>query len=1527
MSLNWQKLRAWNGSQNAAFEALCCQLGAYEKAPEGSIFIRKAPPDAGVECYWKLPNGDEWGWQAKFFLFPPDKSQWQQIDESVKTALQKHPQITSYTICLPIDRQDPRIGQQKWFMDKWNEHLGKWTGWTQAKGISVEFNYWGEHEIFERLSREEHRGRCFFWFNEELFSQQWFGNRIEEAVANVGPRYTPELNIELPIAQLFDGLGRSTEFYERLMGLYSEIKKAKSKAHSERIKELIKDELKSLEENMGQLLSYLIDVEKHEIAPTNFELVTKLAVNPREGAWKCIESLEKAADEAKKKAASSREQEVQNQDQKSYNPPEDFGYQRHHLGELVRHLTNLKEFAESNQARLANVPALLLLGDAGTGKTHLFCDVAKQRIHFCLSTILLLGGQFKDEEPWSQIIRLLGLSCNREEFLGALEAAAQLSGSRALILIDALNEGEGKKLWNKHLAGMLTTLSRFPWVGIAVSVRTSYERTVIPDGLLPSRLIRETHHGFADHEYQATRTFFDHFGIEHPSIPVLVPEYQNPLFLKLFCQGLKNCGLRKVPSGLRGITAVLNFFIESVNDKLSRPEYLDFDPKSQIVHKAVERLVGMMANKACIWLPHDDAQAAVNSFLPRDEYEKSLFRHLISEGLLAEDRFRIGDEEWCEGIHFSYERFTDNLIAKHLLDKDLNPENPAQAFQSEQVLGSFIKDERACWRNRGIVEAFSIQLPERIKKELVEIAPACLDFRPVQESFIQSLIWREPLAFTESTLRYINEHIIRYQDTHDQFLNTLLTVASNPEHPYNAEFLHGHLTKFELAERDAWWSIFLHEQYQYEEHGPVCRLIDWAWSREDRSHIGDESIRLCGIVLTWFLTTSNRFLRDRATKALVSLLEKRIHVLREVIHKFINVNDPYVLERLFAVAYGCAMRSMDNDGITALAMDIYESVFKDGTPAPHILLRDYARGIMELAMHRGNKLEVDATKIRPPYRSDWPSFEIPTKEELKKYDEWQKEMPEEEWARVHLYNSVMGSEDFARYIIGTNFGRFKWSSRRLGERRKPTRKEIYQRFVKSLKGKQKEAWEQFHTIRMNADFYRRADQSETKEIYGREFAEEEIRGAITVSEQAFRKTLCRKRLKLFEEYVIPYLDDPDPYKDEYRFDLSIAQRWIFKKVLNLGWTTERFGRFDRKVNRHSGYGRGSRKPERIGKKYQWIAYYEFLARVSDNFEFRGDSWSRRTEKYEGTWQLRRDIDPSFLLSKTGREEWEPHTNTWWFLSSYDAWDIEPDDIKWLKSSKDLPSIEPLLSVMNPEDGSKWLILEAFYNWEQPTPPGEDRFEIPRREIWYMIKSYIVKKSNMEELFDWAKRQDFSGRWMPESDELYNVFFGEFFWAPAFEYHNIPYYYHDGWTLGHDNRIPKKVLVSTDQYMQERGGYDCSINETINVHLPSKWIADKMALRWNGVEGHFFNEKGDLIAFDPSVRTRGPAALLMNQYQFLTFLNENGYDILWTILGEKNMIGGGMSHKEWKGRLELSGAFRIRENRLEGAIKTRFRSRD
>ena len=131
-------------------------MASYEPVPSSSVFVRKGTPDAGVECFLKMPTGEELGWQAKFFTSTPSPSQWGQVDSSVETALKKHPALTRYTISMAVDRPDARVDDQKSFLDRWNDHFIKWKGWVSAKGMQVDFRYWGTYEIAERLSREEH---------------------------------------------------------------------------------------------------------------------------------------------------------------------------------------------------------------------------------------------------------------------------------------------------------------------------------------------------------------------------------------------------------------------------------------------------------------------------------------------------------------------------------------------------------------------------------------------------------------------------------------------------------------------------------------------------------------------------------------------------------------------------------------------------------------------------------------------------------------------------------------------------------------------------------------------------------------------------------------------------------------------------------------------------------------------------------------------------------------------------------------------------------------------------------------------------------------------------------------------------------------------------------------------------------------------------------------------------------------------------------------------------------------------------
>ena len=129
MTLNWANLQSLEGSQQDAFEELCCQL-ARSETPENAKFIRKGNPDAGVECFSVLADDTEWGWQAKFFKQSLTSSQWGQLDRSVKSALDAHPRLVRYFVCMPRKRADGRRPGIKTEMQKWDDHVAKWNGWA-----------------------------------------------------------------------------------------------------------------------------------------------------------------------------------------------------------------------------------------------------------------------------------------------------------------------------------------------------------------------------------------------------------------------------------------------------------------------------------------------------------------------------------------------------------------------------------------------------------------------------------------------------------------------------------------------------------------------------------------------------------------------------------------------------------------------------------------------------------------------------------------------------------------------------------------------------------------------------------------------------------------------------------------------------------------------------------------------------------------------------------------------------------------------------------------------------------------------------------------------------------------------------------------------------------------------------------------------------------------------------------------------------------------------------------------------------
>lgn len=1511
MTSVWANLREFDGSRATAFEELCSQLARCE-SPAEADFVRTGNPDAGVECYCTLSNGAEWGWQAKFFERALTPTQWNQLDGSVKRALDTHPQLTRYYVCVPRNRADGRRPDITTEMQKWHERVATWRSWAVERGMDVDYVWWGTSELWERLSLPEQAGRNEFWFGDpELFVESWFRGRLNEAVASAGARYTPELHVELPIAQTLELFGRTSVAGESVQRFANDIRRA----CSYEIRRLPTEDpsngdlsLQPLVDACDELVRALADLDCPPDQPWRVSDVCEIiqhALDLAHDSHQALASAEHRYDESNPvdEAAHTRRS----------NPFRDAGFALRRLeGQLWRTQDDLR-----HREPIVNADLLIVTGEAGTGKTHLLCDVAVDRTTRGLPTIVLMGQRFLSKaDPWAQALEQLDLSSSSADaFVGALEAAAQAAACRALVIIDAINEGEGDAIWRAHLAPFLERLRRSPWIGTVLSVRTPYLERVFTEQVRQSAHQLE-HQGFADSTYAAVQRYCEHFELEFPTTPLLRPEFDNPLFLKTLCEGLRRADRRRLPVGAEGITQVFDRYLDGVNAEVA--ELLDLDRRAATVSLALDRFAAELANRRTYWLPRDDAVVLINAFAPTSGFSRSLYRAFVDNGLLIE--VPSGGQESEVAVQVGFEWFADHLIARHIVASHESLESLTETLDSENVDGIAFA---LTWR-LGLPDALTVLVPERHGVELLDVFWDDVSGPSLVEAFFRTLPWRAPDTIGPRCKELLDA-AFEGAEGHERrwVLDALVTCATIPGHPIGAESLDDRLRPVPMPDRDAVWSTYLH--YTYGQDGPVDRLLDWAEGLHATDSAADpESAWACAVVLAWFLTASNRFVRDRATKCLVALLHGNLDLAAQLVHHFRHTDDPYVCERVMAAAYGIAMRSTDARGLAPLAETVYRQVFADDEPPVHYLLRDYARGVIERALYLGAEIEVDRSKIEPPYQSDWPP--IPSDTELEQIHpddlDSSEEVSDMERARGQIRFSVM-HWDFARYIIGTNSSTesSSWLSVPIQDPRWRSCEEQMEDFLDSLDADLREI------------FGRLIERNRPRPPAISFVASGESNQQCETDEPGFAFTVRSSFASLgLEQAVVQFLDDEQraQYDElmalrdrrEPRLDLAIIQRYVLWRAFDLGWTTDRFASFD--WDMASLERQATQKPERMGKKYQWIALHEILAHITDHFQYRASySDDHPFAEYSGPWQgYRRDIDPSFI--QPARRSGQPRSNTqreWWTSSDDFDWAEETEALDWLKRVDDLPDVLRLLRPTCTEDGTAWLRLDGSSTWRQPTPPGQDQWNCARREVWVDLTGYLVNRELAAEALKVLRATD---TWeqrlrLPRPSNPWALFFGEIGWSPGFR--DIVILPEAESLLVNEDR-PRHVRALQPAAMSYAGGngeYDCSILEPVTLCRPDWRIAESMRLTWTGKGAEFINVVGETVAFDPSGCGSGPSTLLMRESDFAQFLEETETVLIWTVIGERMALRS--RYAEWHGALKFSGVYEYAPEGPRGNLTT------
>ncbi|SFJ52788.1 hypothetical protein SAMN05216275_109279 [Streptosporangium canum] len=940
--INWHQIRgkAPSGSRRDGFEELGNQLmiyGGLVTWPSSTTFTTFGNPDGGREGRGELPGGAVWGWQAKY-LFTLDDDALAQVDKSIRRVLTTEPTLERYYVLLPYNRPGGDTAKTKSAWTKWKEHVRRWEAAGASAGRAVTFEYIGETQLNECLLQPSQAGRLRYWFDLDVFAEDRFREIAARVEADAGGRYSPALNVELPISAVFDGLARTPAFEHDIRNALAALRKARGiyglSVPGER-PDLFEPAIAVLNERLDGLE----------------ELVTEAARQARQPHGVLPDFT--PAIEAIEAPSASVSDLLRQHCLKDRYYTDNAGSLYGQIAAIRSAVAELNELRAGRAWRGFEAAAILVTGTGGAGKTHLLCDLAKTRAANALPTIIALGEQFEHGPIEADLGRIIGFQNPASQLLTTFDAACQAIGEIGLIVIDGLNEPADRQLWNRYLSSFLNDVAKYRHIRLVLSCRTEFLADTLSD-ILQARLPVFQHTGFEEVPRDAIRQFLDWYGIERPSFPMMDPEFTNPLFLKLLCTALITSGKRRFPRTGIGTSWIYDSFLDAMDIRLSAGERCDYDRTSALVRRAVEQITAAMHAQGRRLL-RADVDRITSALLPDRKWSQSLLNGLLKEAVLA--NLSIDGTEY---IRFGYERLGDIALAKLITAEGLDGAKAEVSRLAERW-----------FTNAGVMQALAAILPEVFGVELVDILQiSTAEYHPYAHTdFLFSLGWRKLEAVNDRTAEIVVE-LQRNPGFTDDANTAMLQVATVPGHPLNAEWLHRQLAELSLPERDTTWSYFCDCQDEFAGHLPS--LIDWAWS-EASSDANDETRYLAALALCWTLSSSHRPTRDDATKAIIALLEPAPHVYNSILQGFSNGSDDYIEERLLAAGCGIAQRTLS----PGIAIGIAEAVLNftlDRRYWPqNYLSRDYARRAIDAALEHGWQPGIEdlATRFHPPYASDW----------------------------------------------------------------------------------------------------------------------------------------------------------------------------------------------------------------------------------------------------------------------------------------------------------------------------------------------------------------------------------------------------------------------------------------------------------------------------------------------------------------------------------------------------------------------------
>ncbi len=995
--IEWSELKPYQNNKYRSFEELCYQIAKGLHGEKGRFTsVDDSGGGDGVEFYLTSSNGDQWGWQAKFY-HPQERlsesGRKRSIINSLKKSCEIHPNLKKWILCTPTNFT-PK--EQEWFNDTLPQSI--------PDEMCVELKHWGDSDFNNWLSEQRFSGKLHYFFGELELNLDWFNTQFKKQMAGVGDKFDSSLHTETNVdAEIHALLGNKafthqiTEWIEKLEEDLPDLKEA-----IDDLKRPIPNKIEWDEEEKSKVIEAAESLQDALVNiigkfEQNREILDKQELTAAQAIeWRAaFGQLRKVFDNYEKVTTESGISQI-----KYIGEKEDEEQVLRNASSVVHGPRNLvarllDKFFPSViwQLGLINKSDLHILGDAGVGKTHIACNICDDRLKNGLPALFVRGSLFTTEQPIeTQLRTILDIppSYSWHNFLQALSAAAEAYQTRIPLIIDGLNEsvhnGTFSKIWELGLTGLVQEITQAKNLVLITACRESYKETIWKDATskeyIWEKLIWKDNdspnlvyaYGFDTDEVkqEAIDKYFNAYKIKADLTWAPLMQFEHPLHLKIFCetQNRERKTEIQVYGGEQTLFEVFNEYLDQCNKAIC--DHLNRHPKTIIVQPALNKMADHLWQNRSREIPFDKLVHVVDGQSREHlDWSSSKTRAIESEGLLVyRDWVGVG-----EVMHFTYDLLGGYLIAKYLVEQV----DDVQGFlNSEEVRAALFSEDHQTLH----------PMHEDICRCLAALVPAetghfLHEFPENKKAFslsIRALFEISPQDITENCIRLVAHLFDQYQENREFFLQSAETTVGHSDHPFNASFWSERLAALSMSERDLSWTEYVrHNRYRYSFEKKLMQFEKACQDNQDLSEFSVKCLHLYAEYIVWILTSTVRPLRDQATRALYWYGRRFPLKFFDLVIKSFSIDDPYVSERMLAATYGIAMArqndfedtSFVDEMLPIYGKELYESMFKPNAPqaTTHILARDYARRTIDIALiHQPDLLtEDERERITPPF--------------------------------------------------------------------------------------------------------------------------------------------------------------------------------------------------------------------------------------------------------------------------------------------------------------------------------------------------------------------------------------------------------------------------------------------------------------------------------------------------------------------------------------------------------------------------------